>query len=174
MQTSSLRKNKLHLESVLGPLSDQDDQCVRALLDEVAEVLLQIAGHFGHDEARCDGVGFELASYASGQVAIRGHVGACIDSSRCVAFCIELRPSWYFGQRSSTAAWEVITEIEADCDAHAHGMHAVHHSSTRADRVFEAVVLLRVAVQDLLRHATEVPLSHWLKLATDHAFDETR
>lgn len=40
METSSLRKNRPHLEAVLGPLSAADDASVRAVFDEVDGVLL--------------------------------------------------------------------------------------------------------------------------------------
>jgi hypothetical protein len=59
MQTSSLRKNRPHLESVLGPLSVEDDSRVRGLLDEVDGVLLELARHFGQDRAGWEGTGLE-------------------------------------------------------------------------------------------------------------------
>jgi hypothetical protein len=123
METSSLRKNWPHLEAVLGPLSAQDDASVRAILDEVDGVLLEIARHFDQDGAGWEGTGLELTWAPSGQVAISSHVGACTEGRKCVDFCIELRPSWYFGERSSTLRWEIATEIYADCH------HAVDHGS---------------------------------------------
>lgn len=169
METSSLRKNWPHLEAVLGPLSAQDDASVRAILDEVDGVLLEIARHFDQDGAGWEGTGLELTWAPSGQVAISSHVGACTEGRKCVDFCIELRPSWYFGERSSTLRWEIATEIYADCQ-HAvdHGsMETAHKASARAVTALEAAAAMRTAARELLRRATEVPLEHWLKLAAE-------
>lgn len=164
METSSLRKNRPHLEAVLGPLSAQDDKTVRAIFDEVDGILLEIARHFGRDRAGWEGTGLELTWMASGQVDISSHVGACIDGNKCVDFCIELRPSWYFGERSSTTTWEIATAIEADCHC---SRHTVHGGSTRAPTASEAAAALRAAVRELLRLATGFPLEHWLQRAGD-------
>jgi hypothetical protein len=170
METSSLRKNRPHLEAVLGPLSAQDDKGVRAIFDEVDGVLLDIARHFGGDRAGWEGTGLELTWAQSGQVEISSYVGAGIDGSKCVDFCIELRPSWYFGERSSTTTWEIATAIQADCQ-HAvdhRSMHTVHEDSARALTALEAAAALHAAVRELLRLATEFPLEHWLRRAGDH------
>jgi hypothetical protein len=170
METSSLRKNRPHLEAVLGPLSAQDNASVRTLLDEVDGVLIQIARHVGRDGAGWEGTGLELTWAASGQVAISSHVGACADGSKCIEFCIELRPSWFYGEGSSTLTWEVETEIYADCQ-HAvdhGGMDTVHEASARSVTALEAAASLLRAARELLRHATDFPLEHWLWLAADH------
>jgi hypothetical protein len=169
MEPSSLRKNRPHLEAVLGPLSAQDDASVRAIFDEVDGGLLEIARHFGGDRAGWEGTGLELTWMASGQVDISSHVGACIDSNKCVTFCIELQPSWYFGERTSTMTWEIVTEIEADCQhaVYCRSMHSVHRTSARALTVLEAASALHAAVRELLRLATEFPLEHWLQRAGD-------
>lgn len=167
METSSLRKNRPHLEAVLGPLSVQDDASVRATFDEVDGVLLEIAHHFGADGAGWEGAGLELTWMASGQVDISSHVGASINGNKSVDFCIELRPSWYFGERSSTTAWEIATAIQADCQ-HAvehRSMHTVHERSVRALTALDAAAALRAAVHELLDLAKEFPLEHWLQRA---------
>ncbi len=88
METSSLQKNRPHLEAVLGPLSSEDDAKIRAIFDDVDAVLLGIARHFNRDRAGWEGTGLELTSMASGQVAISSHVGACVDDGKCVDFCL--------------------------------------------------------------------------------------
>lgn len=170
METSSLRKNRPHLEAVLGPLSAQNEASVRATFDEVDGVLLGIARQFSRDRTGCEGTGLELTWAASGQVDISSHVGACIDGSKCVDFCIALRPSWYFGERSSTMTWEIETVIQADCQhAVAHRrMHSVHEASARVLTALEAAGALHAAVRELLRFATAFPLEHWLQRAGDH------
>ena len=142
---------------------------MRAILDEVDAVLLEIARHFDRDAAGWEGTGLELTWMASGQVAISSHVSACASGSKCVDFCIELRPSWFFGDRASTVSWEIATEIYADCQ-HAvdhGGMHTVHEASSRAVTALEAAAALRTAARALLRRAMDFPLEHWLQLAAD-------
>src|SRR5262245_25837902 len=115
MKTSSLQKNRPHLEAVLGPLSSDDDAKIRGIFAEVDVVLLEIANHFHRDRTGWEGTGLELTWAESGQVSISSHVGASIERAKCVDFLVELRPSWYFGQRSPTLTLEVDTEIYADC-----------------------------------------------------------
>jgi hypothetical protein len=158
---------------VLGPLSAQDDASVRAIFDEVDGVLLEIARHFDRDGAGWERTGLELTWAASGQIAISSHVGACTDGTKCVDFCIELRPSWYFGERSSTLTWEIAAEIYADCQ-HAvdhRSMETVHEASARAITALEAAAALRTAARELLRHAMDFPLEYWLQLAADRDAD---
>ena len=169
MDTSSLQKNRPHLEPVLGPLSFEDDAKIRTIFDEVDVVLLEIAHYCHRDRAGWEGTGLELTLAASGQVAISSHVGACIDGGKCVDFGIELHPSWYFGERSPTLTWDVATEIYADCQhAAVHSsMDTVHENSTRSATSVEAAAALLAAARDLLRLATDFPLEHWLELASD-------
>lgn len=170
METSSLRKNRPHLEAVLGSLSAEDDASVRTILDEVDGVLLEIARHFGQDSAGWEGTGLELTWAASGQVAISSHVSARTEGNKCIDFCIELRPSWFYGERSSTLSWDVETEIYADCQHgvdHA-GMDSVHEALARSATALEAAAALLGAARELLRRAKDFPLEHWLGLAADH------
>lgn len=164
METSSLRKHRPHLESVLGPISPQEDASLQAIFDEVDGILLEIARHFGLDRAGWEGTGLELTWMQSGQVDISSHVSACIQGNKCVDFCIELRPSWFFGEKTATTTWEIAATIFAD-DQNAAGMHAVHKESAHALSALEAAAALRVAVHKLLRLATEFPLEHWLRRA---------
>ena len=169
METSSLEKNRPHLEAVLGPLSPEDDAKVRAIFAEVDTVLLEIAHHCKTKLAGWEGTGLELTSMASGQVSIGSHVGACVDGGKCVDFCIELHPSWYYGERSATLTWEVVTEIYADCrhPVDHSSMDLVHETSTRIGSSFEAAATLLNKARELLRLATDFPLEHWLELASD-------
>lgn len=142
---------------------------MRSIFDEIDAVLLEMARHFGRDGAGWERTGLELTWLVSGQVAIGSHVDACRDGTRCVDFCVELRPSWYFGERSSTLSWEISTEIQADCQhAGDHGtMETVHQASARAVTALEAAATLRAAVRELHGRATALPLEHWLHLASD-------
>jgi hypothetical protein len=114
METSSLQKNRPHLEAVLGPLSAEDDAKIRGIFAEADMLLLEIAHHFHHDRAGWEGTGLELTWAASGQVSISSNVGARVEDGKCVDFCVELRPSWYYGDCSPTLMSEVETEIYAD------------------------------------------------------------
>ncbi len=168
MQTSSLQKNRPHLEAVFGPLAFEDDAKIRAIFDQVDAVLLEIAHHYHRDRAVWEGTGLELIWMPSGQVSISSYVGACV-GAECVDFCLELQPSWYFSERSPTLTWEVVTEICADC-RHAvdHcSMHTVHETSTRLANAVEAAAALLSAVRELLRLATDFPLEHWLELTSE-------
>ena len=169
MNTSSLQKNRPHLETVLGPLSSEDDAKIRAIFAEADMLLLEIAHHFHHDRAGWEGTGLELTWAASGQVSISSNVGARVQDGKCVDFGVELRPSWYYGDRSPSLMWEVETEIYADCQ-HAvdHGsMDLVHETSTRIANSKEAAAALLSQVRELLALATDFSLAHWLALASD-------
>jgi hypothetical protein len=171
METSSLQKNRPHLEAVLGPLSSEDDAKIRAIFDDIDAVLLGIARHFNRDRGGWEGTGLELTLMPSGQAAISSHVGACVDGEKCVDFCIELHPSWYYGERSPTLTWEVETEIYADCQ-HAvdhPSMERVHETSTRITSSVDAAAAMLTAFRELLRLATDFSFEHWLSLASDAA-----
>ena len=163
-----MQKNRPHLEAVFGPLASEDDAKIRAIFDEVDVVLLEIAHHYHLDRAGWEGTGLELTLMVSGQVSISSHVGACV-GKECVDFCLELRPSWYFGERSPTLTWQVVTEIYADC-RHAvdHcSMDTVRETSARIASSVEAAAALLTAARALQKLATDFPLEHWLELASD-------
>ena len=169
METSSLQKNRPHLEGVFGPLSASIDSRIREILSEVDEILLEIAHHFGRERAGWEGSGLELSWMESGQLAISSYVGTCTQKGGCIDFCLELRPSWYFGERSSVLTWDVESTVEADCQHtvdHAH-MHTVHEVSVRVESAIEAALALCSAARELQRLASEVPLEHWLELSSD-------
>jgi hypothetical protein len=169
METSSLQKNQPHLESVLGPLSAEDDSKIRRILSEVDTVLLEIASHFGRDRAGWEGTGLELSLVQSGQVAISSNVSSSTPKGDCVDFCLELRPSWYFGERSSVLTWDIEFSIEADCRHsvdHSH-MHTVNEVSVRVESAIDAAQKLQAAGLELKRLASEFSLEHWLEMASD-------
>jgi len=91
---------------VLGPLSSEDEASIRAILTEV-DGGLELARHFGRNRAGWEGTGLELTWMPSGQLDISSFVEAGISGSECVAFSIELRPSWYFNARSSLLTWRL-------------------------------------------------------------------
>jgi len=168
METSSLQKNRPHLESVFGALSDDDHSYIRSLLSEVDVILLQMARYFGRDSAGWEGTGLDLSWMASGQVHIGSYVSASTGSS-CVDFGIELRPTWCFGEKSSSLAWDIETTVSADC-SHSNdhgGMDVVHETTVRVELAIDAVIAMRSAVDDLQRIAKGYPLEHWLELASD-------
>lgn len=170
MEASSLRKNRPHLEAILGALAAEDDSNIRTIFYEVDEVLLEIARHFHCGRAGWEGTGLELIWNVSGQVAISSFVGACLDGTKCVEFCIELRPSWYYGERSPRLTWEVETDVYADCQHanHHHGMESVYDATVCVATPLEAAAALRTAARKLLQLATDFPLEHWLELASAH------
>jgi hypothetical protein len=169
MDSSSLQKNQPHLEAVLGPLSAEDDSKIRTILSDVDTVLLEIASHFGRDRAGWDGTGLELTWIQSGQVGISSYVGACTPKGEWIDFGIELRPSWYFGERSSALKWDVESTVAADCrhaEDHSH-MHTVHEVVVRTESAIDAAMELLNAVRELRRLAMEFPIEHWLELSSD-------
>ena len=169
MESSSLQKCQPHLEAVLGPLSAEDDSKIRLILSEVDGILLEIARHFGRDRAGWEGTGLELTWMQSGQMAISSNVGACTPKGECIDFGIELRPSWYLGERSSVLKWDVESTVAADCrhaEDHSH-MHTVHKVVVRTESVIDAVTELLNAARELRRLAMEFPIEHWLELSSD-------
>jgi hypothetical protein len=169
MQTSSLKKYRPHLEGVLGSLCADDDAQIRAILDEVDEILISIAQHFGRERAGWEGTGLELTWMESGQMSISSYVGTCTKEGGCIDFCLDLQPSWYFGEKSKTLSWVVESSVAADCshtEDHSH-MHTVHEVSFRAKSAIEASTAMRSAASELKRLATDFPIEHWLKLASD-------
>jgi hypothetical protein len=91
MESSSLQKNRPHLESVLGPLSSEDNTKVWRTFDDVDLVLRETAQHFHCDRAGWEGTGLELNWMASGQVAISIEVMALLmhlgyDDRGCKSF----------------------------------------------------------------------------------------
>src|SRR5262249_7301283 len=129
------------------------------------------ANHFHRDCAGWEGTGLELCWTESGQVSISSHVGATLAGAKCVDFLVELRPSWYFGQRSPMLTWDVDTEIYADCH-HAmdhSSMDLVHETSTRFGSAVEAARGLLNAARELSSLAMNFSLEHWIELASDSA-----
>lgn len=176
METSSLQNNQPHLESVFGPLSADDDSKLRSIFRDVDQILLEIARHYGREEAGSDGTGLELTWMHSGQVAISSHVGSCTPKGGCVDFMLELRPSWYFGERSSLPTWDVEFSVTADCghaEDHSY-MRTVHEAVVRKESVIAAATEQFNAAQELRRLAKEFPLEHWLKLASDFEAPATK
>jgi hypothetical protein len=168
MQSASLQKYQPHLESVLGPLTEEDDSKIRSIFREIDGVLLEIAHHFGHNRAGWEGTGLELTWTKSGQTAISSNVGASNEEGECVDFCVELRPSWYFSEKAALLKWDVESSVEADClhsVDHAH-MHTVNEVLVRIDSPIDAALALLEASRELQRLAV-VPLGYWLELASD-------
>ncbi len=169
MNTSSLKKYRPHLEGVLGSLCADDDAQIRAILDEVDEILISIAQHFGRERAGWEGTGLELKWMESGQMSISSFVGTCTKEGGCIDFCLMLQPSWSLGEKSSTLHWVVESSVEADCSHtvdHSH-MHTVHEVSVVAPTAIDASIALRTAAMELQRLATDYPVKHWLELASD-------
>jgi len=169
MEVSSLKKYRPHLEAVLGPITAEDDVKIRTVLDEVDQIMLGIARHFGRERAGWEGTGLELTWMESGQMAISSYVGACTKKGGCIDFCLELLPSWYSGDKSSTLSWVVELSVAADCSHamdHSH-MHTVHEVSVRANSALLASTTLRSEACELQRLATDFPVEHWLSLASD-------
>jgi hypothetical protein len=158
------------LEAVLGPLTDSDDAVIRSVFDECDEKLIGLARLFGHERAGWEGTGLELSWYPSGQVMINSFVETGLGSSKCVSFCVELRPAWMYGEKSAALAWEIEAEIYADCQHKIdHGsMDRVHElPAVRATSAIDAATALRNVLDDLVRLAHENSLEHWLRLASD-------
>jgi hypothetical protein len=168
MQSSSLKKYQPHLEPVLGALSVEDDTKIRAILNEVDEIVIAIARHFGHERAGWEGTGLDLTWMESGQMAISSNV-CTYAKNGSVDFRLELRPSWYFGEKSSTLFWVIESSVAADCshtEDHSH-MHTVYEASVHSTSAVDASTALRSAALELQRIATDVPIEHWLRLASD-------
>jgi hypothetical protein len=164
METCSLHIHRPHLEGVLGPLSEANDAFIRNLFGEADGALLRLAEHFGRNRAGWEGTGLELSTYPHGQLSIGSNVEGFLDKSSCVAFCIELRPSWCHGLRSPVLTWEIELNIDADCDGPS--MITVYGFCQKATSAVEAATVLRAAAFELLALGTGKTLEHWLHLAS--------
>jgi hypothetical protein len=166
--SSSIRRTRPRLGAVFGPLTAAQDAEVRAILREIDDTLLALARHVGRERAGRGGAGLDLRLLESGHVSLGGFVEACDGGSRCVSFCAELRPAWCTGELSGEPAWEIETEVYADC-GHApnhRSMHPVHAApATRATSPREATIALRAAVEELVRLARATPIDAWLRRA---------
>lgn len=171
MEVASLEKYQPYLGSVFGALSERDTSEIRAIFKEVDRVLLDISGHFGRNRAGWEGTGLELTWSQSGQTGISSNVGASTKTGDCVDFCLELRPSWHFGEMSEVLTWDIETSIEADCKhtidcAH---MHTVDETVVRVETAIGSAKELLSAVRRLRSQAIDHPLEYWLELASDTA-----
>lgn len=149
------------LEGVLGPLTDTQDSTVRANLLRLGETLLTAA-------SRIDGrvgwlnAGIELHWMRSGQQSLWSSVEAVDSQHNAVGFIVELRPDWYFGDRSGEVGWTVELSVETDC-GHTpdHGaMHQVYSQCVDTVTVEGAIDALADAVRTLELFAGE-PLENW-------------
>ena len=168
MNSSSIQNHQPHLESVLGPLSEEDDFKIRSMFLEIDAMLLGLARSFGKEQAGWEGTGLELTWIRSGQMDISSSVGA-VENGSCVEYCVALRPSWYFGERSTITTWEIELSIDADCGHRVDcgGMHCVHEESAHAKSPMEAAKALHSATMELQRLAADHPINYWLKLASE-------
>jgi hypothetical protein len=170
--STSIRGKKPKLETVFGPITPAEDTDIRNIFQRCDEVLLGLAQHFGHERAGWEGTGLELTMMGLGQVNISSFVETCHDGdgSKCVSFCVELRPGWYNGNMSGERLWEVEAEIYADCQ------HKVDHGSmdlvyevpvAQASTPIDAAKHLLTAVENVADLAKHKSIEHWLELATD-------
>lgn len=169
MEVASLQKYQPYLGSVFGPLSESDNSEIRAILKHVDRILLEIARHFGRDRAGWEGTGLELTWSQSGQTVISCNVGAFTKKGNCIEFCVQLHPSWHYGELSDVPAWDIEASIEADCmhTVDCSHMHTVDESVVRVGTAVGATKELLSTVQNLRRKATEHPLEYWLEFASD-------
>ena len=150
------------LEGVLGWMTDEQAGAARAgvlaagqRLDAVAKRLRGRIGWHGR--------GLEMHWMPSGQLSIWGSVEAGLDASRMVAFIVELRPSWYFGDRKGSPGWEIAVDVEADCQhSPDHGsMHTVFEWTRSATAVEESIACLSDATA-VLDDLASRPLANWV------------
>ena len=171
--SASISKKNPKLESVLGPITSEEDAAIRKIFQRCDEILLGLAQYFGHERAGWDGTGLELIMMDLGQVSISSFVETCHDgsSSKCVSFCVELRPSWSLGDLTGERSWEVEAEVYADCQHKVdHGsMDLVHEiTAARASTPIDAARNLLTTVENIAELAKNTTINEWLKLATDN------
>ena len=163
--TTSIANMQPLLESVLGPMTNAEDKECRAILAEVDNKLLALARYFGQERAGWEGTGLELTWLPSGQVEINSFVEVWLHDSKCVSFLIELRPTWFYGERTGNSEWEIEAEIYADSpeEVKQSAMARVHGFPVlRAMTPKDAVIALSKATDDLIRLAHDTPLEEWI------------
>ena len=159
-EIASLARDHPRIESVFGPLTDDEDATLRSFFAEVDRELQGLA-----EDVRGGTKGLEVIWSRLGQVQVFGDVAA-----RGVSFDVGLYPTWCFGNRSGEPGWGIEASIDADCQ------HSVDHESM--DTVWDrgdvemstpeaAVRELVEAARQLHRLACEHPLEYWQALAKD-------
>jgi len=168
--SSSIKKTNPKLQCVFGTLTPSDDNEIRKVLSDADELLLDFAKFFGRKRAGCEGTGFELTWFPSGQIEISSFVETGLDEDHCVSFTISLHPTWFYENFPVEQRWRIEAEIHADCQhkVYCGNMHCVHQlpPSTSANPI-DAVKALCDTTAELIRLGKEKPLEHWLQLAGD-------
>ncbi len=150
-----------HLEGVFGPLSSDEDRSLRTTIIRLSAELVGMAQRLG-GRAGWSGTGFELEWAASGQTSINAFVDV-EEADRYIEFSVEVRPSWYFGERSDERAWFVDERISVRCAAPRDcGMHDIVSTEHRVRTVPELIAVLDATVARLVALSKDHPLAHWI------------
>jgi len=166
----SLSKDHPLIESGFGPIGDDLDRTLFAILAKVDRELVALATKLGPERTDERGVGLKLVWMPSGQVELSSFVSGSDNGGHMVDFGVELRPAWFYGHRTGVAGWVIAASVDAHCK------HAVDHGGTdtvwnrgdvRRSTPEDAANELLVATIELRKLGTDQPLDHWLSLARD-------
>ncbi|CAG0935528.1 hypothetical protein TFLX_04369 [Thermoflexales bacterium] len=170
METSSIQKLNPRLQSVFGILTPSDDAEIRKILSDIDVMLLEFAHFFGSNHAGGGGTGLDLVWIPSGQIKISSFVGAGLDGDHIVDFTVSLQPTWFYGDFPTEQGWEIIAEINADCQhkVYCGNMHCVYElPSVTCTHPVDAAIALRNMTADLIQLGKNKPIEYWLQLAGD-------
>ena len=148
------------LEGVFGPLSDHDDRSLRSALLACGVRLSQVAQGFRSGQGEQAGA-MKLRWFSSGQTAIESSVAATDSDRSAVTFYLELRPGWFYGDRTDEAGWvvEVDCQHSPDCGT----MHQAFEHVGSAASLDEVIARIKEATSEVVRLA-ELPLADWVAM----------
>ena len=163
------------LESVFGPISEEEDTEIRAVCGEVDRMVLVLANHVGDSSfEKRGGLCLELSSM--GQATIRAYtVGIArfesdcakvvVDNGMAITFEVELGPGWnHLGRRTGRREWIIEATIAVDGDGGEEVVHSL--PDVTALTPMEATLALRGSSGKLLALAQKDSLEKWARLAS--------
>jgi hypothetical protein len=155
------------LEGVFGPLSDHDDRSLRSALLACGARLSQVAQGFRSGPVE-QAAAMKLRWSPSGQTAIESSVAATDSEGSAVTFNLELRPGWFYGDRTGEAGWVVEVLVEVDCQhsPDCGTMHQAFEHVGSAASLDEVIARVEEATSEVVRLA-ELPLADWVAMGRD-------
>jgi hypothetical protein len=163
VETVPITEREPLLEGVLGPLAAGEEAEIRKMLLASGDRLDAVARRL-HGRVGWHGRGLELHWLPSGQTSIWGSVGAG-DAQHAVDLSVELRPGWFYKERSGKAGWVVGLTVDVDCQHNKYcgSMHNVFETERAAATPRESALLLSTAAC-ALEQLAERPFSAWASM----------
>lgn len=149
------------LESVLGPMTANNELAVRASLLRSSAMLRDFANHLdGAIHSRSEGLRVDWLQ--SGQVNISGYATLTIAGTEPADLWVELTPAWYNGDRQQDLAWDVEVALLLQCQHRDdHGQQTVNQRTARAFTPLDAATLLEEYTAGLVEWVRAFTIDEW-------------